>query len=396
MKRWKVLGSIALVSAIAGCGDDGGNTTTGTGGSTTSSTTSTTSSASTTSGTGGATPGCLDASAYAGLFTIADKGFCAVAVYEADESLNFGLPSWGSHDGPLTLRADATGGGVTLVRWKAPSGATGKLTKQETHVAAGVPDGAYLGGAANDLPFFGWTAISWTGPAPSTAGQIVAIANGAVGKTYDVNGIYALAGVSDGAQQGRLLYTGLSPLGATTTSDNGLFAADACSAPAPDLGAGQGCAPSALVSAWGEYSGPIAIDKSGNAFAVLTKASDGTQEARGFVSAKIARGAPPTAGVTIFSIPGFGSSLAAIAPTASAPGVLVFQPFDAKTYDALDVIAQRYTAGADVAAMGQPATLLTGASKTSGLSFMTDGEDRLWVAASTDTKTTYVVLAPTP
>ena len=53
---------------------------------------------------GGSTGGgvtCLDSTLYASLFTIADASFCATAVYTADESIGFGAPSWGTHDGPL-------------------------------------------------------------------------------------------------------------------------------------------------------------------------------------------------------------------------------------------------------------------------------------------------------
>ena len=315
-------------------------------------------------GTGGAGDGgsgatCLSATAYAGLFTIDDTAFCAVAVYTADEALS-SQPSWGSHGGPLTMVADTTGGGVTLERWTAPAGAMGALTKATTHVAAGVPTGAYLNAQANDLPFFGWTAISWTGPGTATTGQIALIASGAVATTYTANGPYWLAGISDGASQGRLLFTGLSPLGAPTTDMNGLYAADACSAPMPELGAGTGCAASQLIDAWDEDSGPIALDKNGNAFVVLTSATDGNQEARGYAAAQVARGAPAVTGATLFTVDGFSGSLAALAPTASAPGLVVFEPFDATTYFALDVIEQAYTVTGDVvAASGTPTKLLT-------------------------------------
>ncbi len=342
-------------------------------------------------GTGGG-GGCLAAATYASLFTIADKAFCAVAMYEADEALGYQAPSWGSHHGPLTVVPDATGGGVTLERWTAPAGATGMLTKTSTHVAAGIPTGAYLGAQANDLPFFGWTAISWTGPSPSTAGQIVLIAGGSLDTTYGANGPYALAGVAAGATNGRLFYSGLSPLGASSQSQNGLYAADACASPMPELGAGTGCSPSALVDAWDENSGPVAVDRDGDVFAVLTSSSADTQEARGFAAAKVAQGAPPTKGVTLFTLPGYGSGLAAIAPSGSDPGVLVFQPFDGTTFSALNVVEQRYTVSGDVAASGAPATLLEIPAKSPGFYFMTDDTDRLWVASPGMSTTTYVVL----
>ena len=58
--------------------------------------------------------------------------------------------------------AAATGTGVTLERWTAPTGTTGTMTVQTTPVAAALPAGNFLGAQALDLPFFGWTAISWT------------------------------------------------------------------------------------------------------------------------------------------------------------------------------------------------------------------------------------------
>jgi hypothetical protein len=384
--------SIAFTTA-AGCGGGTGGTG-GTGGGTSSSNGG--------GGTGGAPAAtCLDGSAFASLFTIADPSYCAVAVYEADESLVVPstmvpqFPSWGSHGGPLWFVPDASGGGVTLERWKAPSGATGKLTKTTAHVDAMIPDGAFAGAQAIDTPFFGWTAISWTGAFPDTKGKITMIANGAIAASYDVNGAYALAAVGD-ATSGRLLYTGLSPIGMPTLNTNGFYAADACSMPKPDLGAGTGCSASAEVAAWGDSSGPVAVDRDGNAFVVLASFSSGDQEARGFAAAEVARGAKPADGASLFMLPGFGSSLAAITPKDGKPGALVFQPFDSMAKP-LDVIAQPYTASASVSAQGTPGKLLAmPAGAPVSLSLMTDDQDRLWVAASQDTTTTFVVIARKP
>jgi hypothetical protein len=409
MERWIIglgagFGAAVAIAAVAcggtpsgGTGGHASTTTTATGGSTTSSTTSgTTSTTSATGdgGTDGSSP-CLDPASFQAAFTIMDPAFCAVAIYTAPELLGAQVPSWGTHHGPLTL-TDAADGGVTLERWTPPSGTTGALTKQSTPVAAGVPSGAYLGSQANDLPFFGWTTISWTGPSPSTTGAVLAIAAGAVAATYTANGPYAMVGVSDGSGQGRLLYTGLSALGAPSGNTNGVYAADACSSPMDELGAGTGCSASAVVSAWDEYSGPIAVDKAGDVFAVLTSASTSNQQARGFLAADVARGKGATPGVTLFTLSGFSGGLAAITPTANSPGVLVFQPFDANTYNALDVVAQRFTTSGALAAMGTTSKLLHVPSGTmSGLSFMTDDTDRLWVGYSDTTSTTYVVLAQT-
>jgi hypothetical protein len=335
---------------------------------------------------------CLAPSLFSSFFTISDPAFCAVAVYTAPEALN-SAPSWGSHGGPLVLSSGASDGGVALERWTPPSGTTGALTVQTTQVAANVPAGAYLGSQANDLPFFGWTAISWSGPGNATTGAFEMIGSGSLVTSYTANGPYWAAGVPAASSLGRFLYTGLSPLGSPSTNVNGLYAADACSSPTQELGAGTGCSASALVASWGEDSGPVVTDANGDVFAVLTSASAGTQEARGFIASSVARGAGPTSGTTLFTVPGYSGSLAALDPTASDPGVLVFQPFDSTTYDALDVIEQPFTATGSIAAMGSTSTLLTvPTGQSQGLSIFTDGSQRLWVAGSTASSTTYVVL----
>jgi hypothetical protein len=405
VKWWA--GAAAIAATAAACGSSSSGTTetsasAGTGGKASSSSASagTGGTPSTSAGpgagggggAGGAASACLDASAYSALFAITDATFCAVAKYTTDEPLGYQAPSWGTQHGPLVVIADTAGGGVTLERWTAPKGATGALTKQATHLAAVLPDMTYLNAQANDLPFFGWTAISWTVAAPSTAGAIAVIAGGAVADTFTASDPYALVGLTGGAAQGRLLYTGLSILGVSTAGQNGLYAADACSSPSPNLGAGTGCGAPALVSAWDENSGPMALDKNGDAFVVLTSATAGTQEARGFGAAKIVSGQPATAGTTLFTIPGFGTSLAAITPTPSAPGLLVFQPFDATTFAADNVVEQSFTVSGDVAASGAPKTLLTLPATSAGVSVMTDDTDRLWVASTDATSTTYVVL----
>ena len=61
---------------------------------------------------------------------------------------------------------------MTLERWSVQPG-TSALAKQSTSVAGVVPDDAYLGSLASDLPFFGWTAIFWAGALPGAAGSIV-------------------------------------------------------------------------------------------------------------------------------------------------------------------------------------------------------------------------------
>ena len=265
---------------------------------------------------------------FSSAFTIADSSFCAVAVYTAPESIGYQAPTWGSHGGPLVVQAAATGTGVTLERWTAPTGSTGAMTVQTTPVAAALPAGTFLGAQALDLPFFGWTAISWTNPFPDSTGQFEMIASGAIATSYTVNGPYGVAAVPAASSLGRLLYTGLSPLGMPTTSAAGLYAADACSSPAQALGTGTDCSASALVAAWGDNTGPVVTDSNGDVFAVMTSFANGTQEARGFLASSVARGAAATAGVSLFTMAGSAGSLAALAPSAGDPGLVIFQPED--------------------------------------------------------------------
>ena len=340
---------------------------------------------------GGATGACLDPSSFSSFFTIADSSFCAVAVYTAPEPIGYQAPTWGSHGGPLLVQKAASNG-VTLERWTAPSGSTGTMTVQTTPVAAALPASTFLGA---------------TGPRPSVlrldrdlvdepsncTGQFEMIASGAIATTYTANGPYSAGAVAAASSLGRFYYSGLSPLGMPTTSMTGLYAADACSSPAQALGTGTGCTAPALVDAWGENSGPVATDSNGDVFAVMTSFTNSNQEARGFLASSVARGSAATTGVTLFTMAGSSGSLAALSPTATVPGLVVFQPIDSTTYSPLDVIEQKFTTSTSLAAMGTPTTLLTLASgQTQGLSFLVDGSQRLWVAVN-GASTTYVVLA---
>ena len=343
---------------------------------------------------GGATGACLDPSMFSSAFAIADSTFCAVALYTAPESIGFQAPTWGSHGGPLVVVQPPTGTGVTLERWSAPTGATGTMTVQTTQVASALPADTYLGSQAIDLPFFGWTAIAWSGPSPLITGQFEMIANGAVATSYTADGPYSAAGVPAPSSLGRFLFAALSPLGMPTTSMNGLYAADACSSPAEALGTGDGCTASSLVAAWGESSGPVTTDSNGDVFAVLSSFTTSTQEARGFLASSVARGAAATPGVSLFTVAGYSGSLAALTPTATVPGLVVFQQIDSTTNDPVDVIEQKFTISSGLAAMGTPTKLLTLASgQTQGFSFLVDGSQHLWVAVSGTSSTTYVVLA---
>jgi hypothetical protein len=334
-------------------------------------------------GGGGGAGACLDPASHEALLSIADPGLCAVAIYTADVELGYSVsPTWGRHGGPL-LALPGAAGAADLVRLTPPPGAaTGALSSEQTTVDAGIPDGAYFGAQAVDLPFFDWTALSWTGAAPDTQGELILVEGAAVAKRYPVNGFYSGAGLA-AVEGGRLLYTGLSPLGDPAATTNALYAADTCGAPGQDprlLPEGDPtCAAPLAVAAWGEFSGPLVADSAGNAFAVLPTFG-APQEARGFAAAQIARGAGPTEGAPMFTLPGSGSSLAALAPSAEDPGLLFFQPSDADVFTPLDPVAVRYDATADaVQPQGQPAPALQLASAGTLVTLMADDVDRLWV-----------------
>jgi hypothetical protein len=339
---------------------------------------------------------CLDASMFSSFFAINDSKFCAVAIYTAPESLGGQLPesapTWGSHGGPLIVKPDTKGTGATLERWTAPSGRTGTMTVQRTPIASAYPTGTFLGSQAVDLPFFGWTAISWTKPFPNVSGKFEMIGNGAIVASYDANAPHRVAAVAAASSLGRLLFSGNAPVGTTTAGPSGLYAADACSSPSQGLGTGTGCSASAIVAGWGEATGMMTTDSNGDVFAVMTSTTTRNQEARGFLASSVARGAVATTGVPLFTIDGFSGSLAALSPTATDPGVVVFQPFDVTTEHALDVIEQKFTTVNSLAAIGTPSKMLT-VTPAQSLAFVVDRSERLWVAASGNSSTTYVVLA---
>jgi len=124
---------------------------------------------------------------------------------------------------------------------------------------------------------------------------------------------------------------------------------------------------------------------------VMPTIATGMQEARGFLASSIARGAAATAGVSLFTMTGSAVALAALAPSAGDPGLVIFQPDDS-SFTPIDVVEQKFTTSNGLVAMGTPTKLLSVASGQ-GLSFLVDGSQRLWVAVSGASSTTYIVLA---
>jgi hypothetical protein len=207
-----------------------------------------------------------------------------------------------------------------------------------------------------------------------------------------------MVGIAGASGTGRVLYTGLSPLGSTTAGQaKGLYAADLCGAATPPglaTTTDATCMP-VSVSTWGDTTGPAALDSAGDLFVVMPTLSAGTQEARAFPAASIAPGQPATDGVTLFTLPGSGLPLAAVGPSGAADGLVAFQPSDVM-FNPEDVVAQHYTTtGGSIQAVGTPSPFLKRASAMTSVILFTDGESRLWagVADSTSMKTTFVVLA---
>ncbi|MDC0743731.1 hypothetical protein [Polyangium mundeleinium] len=341
---------------------------------------------------GGGGSACLDPSTYADLFTVKDAGFCVVGLYESDAVV--GAPStWGRHGGPVAVSPAPAPGSVTIERLTPPGGATGKLTITTSDVDTKIPAMTFLGAQAIDLPFFDWTVVSYT--ASDLTGEIVLLDGTTVAARYPVNGFYAGVGVGDGTL-GRLLYTGISPVNDAATKTNALYAADACGTAAsmprlvPD--GDMTCAAPLAVDTFGVASGPIAADHAGNVFVIMSEAN-GDQDARGYAAEKVARGTGPAAGASLFTLPGYAGSLAAIAPGSGDTGVLAFQPVDGTTFDALDVVAQRYRVeNGAVVAEGTPGVFLSAATPGASLPFFTDDQDRLWVAGQRGMDTTVLAV----
>jgi len=265
---------------------------------------------------------------------------------------------------------------------------------------AAYPAAGHLGAQAIDLPFFGWTAVSWTSDFGMPGGEVLLVHDGKVAPKYSVNGLYAAAALGTCAA-GRLLYAGLSVVDEPMMGDNALYAADSCGTEGKDarlLPYGDAtCASPVAVETWGDASGPVAVDSAGNAIAVMVTYDvngDPSNEAHAFEATKVARGAAPAMGTPLFTKPGFGASLAAIAPSSTDSGIAAFQANDPATFEALDPIEQRYTvSGSAVKPQGTPATLFQLTTADTPVWMFTDPSDRLWLGVSTPTGSKFLVVA---
>jgi hypothetical protein len=335
-------------------------------------------------GGGGSAGPCLPAEDFEDLFALELDELCAVAIYDADlVTAQYGmLPTWGRHDGLLTGTYVSKGGqtidAVEIERWTAPAGTTGELELDETSVDADIAAVVFGGAQLVDLDAT-LTAFSYTGDDFATEGGLVALdADGPVAEATLIGGF----GMAVSGEQ--LLVTSLKAPAGNGPNAAGFYGAELC---VDELA----CNPFEI-AAWGDNTGPLAVDLDGNAFAVMvTFGETTTQEARGWTADQIASGADAGDGATVFAIDESGSPLAAIAPEGEEPGILVFQPAGLAP---LEPVAVRYTAGATVEALDEdPVPLLDLADDGAPVTFTTDGLGRVWVGVPVGVDATrFVVL----
>lgn len=342
---------------------------------------------------------CLEAAGTDPFFTLADATKCVVARYEVATG-RLGALSWGRHNGPLGFEGSAT---PRIVRYSVPTTATGAATIERGDVAVtGVPMDAFWGSLALDLPHFNATMFSYTGSGAGFPGEVFVTGGGTLTR-YHANGFYAAAVLGNGTKI-RLLYTGLGALSATKSTDNagGLYAADNCESMKTDPrfvpAAGEACAAPQKIATWeAGSSGPVAVDRNGNAFAILSKFG-GKQELRAFEKSTIAYGAGPTAGNTLFSDSQYTGDLI-------ADGTAVYwQPNDPTAFAPLDPMMLGYTVSAKtIAPSGAPQPFLKMKVPGTPLSMVADPRGAIWVGvpgpATSDagpTSSTLFVIAKRP
>ncbi|HHH29376.1 MAG TPA: hypothetical protein ENK57_13665 [Polyangiaceae bacterium] len=399
MERQSLLGIATVVAVMAalGCGGDddgaggagatggtGGTGATGsTGGAGGSGATGGTGGSGGTGGEGGGAGACLDASQHESVFTLDVPELCLVATYTAPfAALSYAPPTWGRHGGPLTLTQAYNGptptDELTLTRWAVPAEATGALSTMEVigPFNAGVTGtDPFFAGVAVDLPDTPLTLVGWADA--TLAGQLIALDGTTIADAWDAHGYFWGAALSDGTTT-RLLHSSLSELGANAADTSGVYAADwnAASPGTPTNG---------TVDTWGLANGPVAVDADGNAFAVMTDYINGNQILRGWPAAAVA---PDTTGSVVgtelWDLPGFGSSLAALAPSGNE-GLVFYQ---AQTFDGNgvvndDVTLQRYEIdGGAVAPLGVPTTGISLVADNAEVVLFADSANRLWIGTA--------------
>lgn len=378
------LRGLLIAGATTACSDSGEADTMGppavtVGSGSTADSTSGSGSSSTGTGMGGMGGGgpCAMGMPAASYFTVQTTDLCVVARYDApalDLTAAYASPTWGNHGGPLTASTMQTGANADLkiARWTL-SGTT--LSKMESTVAlSGLTNPAFFTGEIVDLPS-NTSVIGWQGTDFANDGGVFLTTDVASVKSYVATGAFSFAAVGPNVDAYvRVLYTGLSALDQAKNDVPALYAADLHAD-------GSFVVTPAAVATWGDSNGPVAADSAGNVFAIEASFANGNQELRGFAATKIAPLATATPGVTLATIAGFGSELAAVAPKAALPGLVIFQPQMGAGLGQ-DVVVQRYTSdGTTLAVSGMTEAILQLATAGTNLTLMTDPTGRLWVGA---------------
>ena len=343
---------------------------------------------------------CLDASAYDDAFELAESSLCVVARFEApfivgfDESFAEVAPTWGRHGGPLTLAQKGTT--FTLSRWKVPAGAGGELTLEgsptpiESAIEPAIaPAQLFLNAAAVDLPFGGFTLVGWS-EFGTPNGEALLVGAQGIEKRFGVSGLYASVGIY-GQAKARLLSTSLSAVG-KQGNEVGLYANDFCGAGATFAPCilDSGSVKKGLITKQGDASGPVAIDRDGNALTVFPTLSTNKQTLVGYASDTVAPTQASPIANELATLDGSGTSLAALAPLSNVieeDGLAFFQP--AQMFVPGDVVVQRYVVdagGKKLAAKGTPTLALVPKAPGADVRLMVDGAGRLWASLRVDPK----------
>jgi hypothetical protein len=332
-------------------------------------------------------PTCLDPKDYESVVKITDSSLCIVAMYTAAMHVGFDAsfaetsPTWGKHNGPLTMAA--SGANVTLTRWDVPNGATGALApKVGKAIDAAVPQGTFFNAAANDLLYGGFnlTVVGWS-QFGGTAGEAILLnePSSKVEDRHNVTGFYGLAAFG-GANKRRWLTASFSAVGKPEKGAAGVYVQDSC----------DGKVTTHSLDVLGDASGPVALDDQGNFFAIYPSIAKGTQSLRGYSAASVTMCQAPGAGEELFSIKGSGGALAAKAPSGASDGYVLFTPgmLVGNTYTYQNVIAQRYAVtGGKVVKKGEPADAIAATTKPQGgadIRLMLDDKGRIWASLVTD------------
>ncbi len=341
---------------------------------------------------------CLDASSYANLLALdAALPLCVARVHSFEVPAGYdiyGVPTWGRHGGPLVLIPGADGASLTFHRWSPPVDATGPALHSEGRAQnLTLPAGPLYWGPPLDLPFGGQTIAPFTmGSSTTVAGEVFVFdtATYALAHRHHANGFYAAFGLADGCGGGSLFFTGLSPLSTEPSDevDSAVYAARSCATGF----AGPGCEPGHKVGDWESSSGPVAVDAGGRGFFALSTFPASLQ-VRGFAKSALLAPAPSEGEIFVQST-NYAQSLAALAPSASAPGYLFV---DEAVGAGQRLSAVAYTAGSG----GEPvkgdviADALTPAAGVSARVFGPGGGE-VWALALTEGAGHFVVLRRKP